>query len=1189
MLLILVSAVLGTAFAPPARATVNVDQGPLIIQRPQPPNIVLMLDDSGSMAWDYMPDLCYLHGVTCDSNNYYVYSIDNDAMRDANNNGVYYNPSVTYDLPPRADGSSYPNSPGLGNAYKDGFRNLTGVDVTTYSSPGLAGYFDYYTRFTSTITYAPTQVCRSGDILVTSGNYAGMCAHTDTSNTTSYYAPTLVCNGSDTLNTSGQCQGTRYIFLFTYTTGPAAGPYVRHYVGKSQSDCAVAPAGTCDYSAATQQNVANWFSYYRTRMLMAKSGLMNSFSRIDPLFRIGYGSIHGNNNVGLGASVVDSVQKFGDGSSGTQRASFWSWLISEYPSYGTPLRKALQAVGEYYTTSQPWLTDPSDSTSGELACRQSYTILTTDGFWNGSSPNVGNVDGSNGTRISGPNGQNYTYTAAQPYADGQGDTLADVAMKYWVTDLRPNTSNEVPTNNEDPAFWQHMSTFTLGLGFTPVGISPAGTTIEDIFNWAKGGAAISGFSWPVPSPDSINNIADLAHAAVDGHGGFYSATTPQAFTSGLQDALKRAAERVGTGASLAANSTELKTGTVAYQANYYTGKWKGDLKALAVNATTGAIATNPTWTAANALPAWGSRNIWTYNPTASNNSQFTPFNSLSNLSTAEVAALGTNATDQQNMLNYLRGDPSNEQKNNGTYRNRDTALGDIVDSQPVYVGAPDPNQFYGENFTGEADYGLFATNNETRTAQIYVAANDGMLHAFDAATGVENFAFLPASVLKSNLAQLADPNYGVTTAVPHQYFNDGELTIADAYINRAWHSVLVGTTGRGPARTVYALDVTDPANITLLWERSAGDGQTNSDYIGEMTGKPVIAQTADGTWSVLVGNGYNSSQNKAALLQFDLATGDLTVHATDSSTDNGLAAPVAWIDTTSNGVSTEAYAGDLHGNVWSFDLGSSTSRGTSLFIAKDGSGNPQPITAGMLAGKDPSTGNVWLFFGTGRYLSSGDLTDTSTQSWYGIIVQSATTSLVSNLGSGRSALVQRQIIAQTAGDPTASPPILPARVVTPLPNPSDMTGKSGWYMDLLTPVNSGTSTSYTAQGERMVTANQFEGNLLLGTTRIPQASDLCNPSGSGFIMAVDPFTGTNPPSSFFDINGNGQINSGDNVTVNGTTYAASGVGFNSLPNNPIFVGGSMLVSFDNGSTGSINTSSSTGSLQRVSWRELINQ
>jgi type IV pilus assembly protein PilY1 len=262
----------------------------------------------------------------------------------------------------------------------------------------------------------------------------------------------------------------------------------------------------------------------------------------------------------------------------------------------------------------------------------------------------------------------------------------------------------------------------------------------------------------------------------------------------------------------------------------------------------------------------------------------------------------------------------------------------------------------------------------------------------------------------------------------------------------------------------------------------------------------------------------------------------------------------------------------------------------------------------MLVGKNPATHDLWLFFGTGQYLSSGDLATTTTQSWYGLIVQSTTSGLAADGTNtvGLSNLKQRFIVAETPGTAAVlntngtvkTPAIAPARAVTPMPTPSDMTGKSGWYMNLLSPTST-TATDGTvtyaydaaneiAQGERIVTPSQFQGNQLLATTRIPQVTDLCNPSGRGWIMAVDPFTGTNPASSFFDLNGDGQINQpADWIMVGGKAVATSGIGFSSLPNNPIFMGGSMLVSFDNGNATSIMTSGTSNTLQRVSWRELI--
>ncbi|WP_426689339.1 PilC/PilY family type IV pilus protein [Rhodanobacter ginsengiterrae] len=1259
---------LGAVYTP-ALAAVKVDQAPLIIQRSLPPNVVLMLDDSGSMDWDYMPDWGYLPDTT------------DDGLRNASLNGVYYSPNTTYSPPPKADGTSYAASPSLTSAFKDGFRDTSKVDITTFSGGNTyyARNFPYYTMFTI-VTYPTydatknyTYTCPSGY-----GTYnTTQCKKLFSPNKNQIVDATATfssysCNSGDSLSGS-TCTSTVYTnkYYFTYTTGTAN---TQHYVGVANS-CALLPSASkavCDDSATAQQNVANWFSYYRTRMLMAKSGLMNSFSTLDTTFRVGFGSINGNNDSGLpsdtatfNSQTIAEVAPFGNQYAATQKTNFWNWLKDEYPGSGTPLPSALDAVGQYYQTDQPWKgmeSDPDYTTaaaSKQLACRQSYTILTTDGFWNGSlPPSIGDVDGTAGTKITGSNSQTYTYSPAAPYQDGvpvtttstqnfsknglssadcqasfnaaQGasnysytaatrfssskctykytqtstvaasysDTLADFAMKYWATDLRSDMDNEVPPNAEDPAFWQHMSTFTLGLGFSPLyADQKTAIPMDQVFAWANGDSskAISGFVWPKPKADSINNIADLAHAAVDGHGGFYSANSPDAFANGLKEALKRAAERVGTGASLAANSTQLQTGTVAYQANYWTAKWKGDLKALAVDSTTGAIATSPDWTASTKLPTAASRNIKTYNPAAAAGSQFVDFkmsgSTLPSLSTAQHTALSSvagTATTEADLINYLRGDSAKEQSNKGSYRNRDIAIGDIVNSQPVYAGAPNANQFYTEAFTGSSTFSQFASDKAGRAGTIYVAANDGMLHGFDAATGAENFAYLPGAVITAGVSALASVDYGGT--VDHGFFNDGELTISDVYIGSTpgWKTVLVGTTGRGVAKTVYALDITDPASVKFLWERSAGDGNTadgNSGYIGQMTGKPVIAQTANGTWSVLIGNGYNSAQGKSALLQFDLATGTLHVHATTDT--SGLAAPAVWMDPSGNGVSTLAYAGDANGHVWSFALNTSTgtdatatpdSAGVNLFTAKDKDGNAQPITAGMLAGKDPATGNTWVFFGTGQYLTTTDLSNLNTQSWYGLIVQSGTSGLAVTSASTRADnLVKRSITAEVGN----------GRTVTTLAQAAAdsvaITGKSGWYIDLLSPT--GTAGAAVQQGERMVTPNQFQGNLLLGTTRIPKATDPCNPSGSGWIMALDPFTGTNPTANFFDRNADGKIDSSDSVS--GTP--AAGIGFSSLPNNPIFVGSTMLTSFDNGSTSSIKTSSSTGNIQRVSWRELITQ
>ncbi|MES2491525.1 MAG: PilC/PilY family type IV pilus protein [Pseudomonadota bacterium] len=812
-----------------------------------------------------------------------------------------------------------------------------------------------------------------------------------------------------------------------------------------------------------------------------------------------------------------------------------------------------------------------------------------------------------------------TWRAFTEYTDSNAGRGNVAGLAYWghLNDIRADVPNSDITNTTTGAKrGQTVSTYWVDVVERN---DLFAKTTNQYYNATKfGGYSIPIDDWGVDGNATRHDATWFANnqglwssatqnvKTVTGLGGtgdfflpnnMYLANNGQKMINGLNSAFQKISEAVtGSGASLAANSTQLNSGTTTYQALYFSGTWTGNLKAFAVKSN-GSINSAQLWSAVDSMPAHTARTI----KTTTDGTTAVDFKTAITDATLR-AQLGADGTAQDNMINYLRGDSSKEVKNiGGTFRNRATALGDIIDSQPVFVGAPDPNIFYGKTFTGSGTYAAFASANTARSKRVWVAANDGMLHAFNAecaikttldgctavaspapVAGAETFAYLPKAVITSTgaaaIKNLADPQYGTSISVPHQYLNDGELTVADVYYGSAWHSVLVGTTGRGAAKAIYAIDVTSPTAPTLLWERSAGGAAFDGDssdatkYIGQMVGKPIIAQTANGVWSVLIANGFNSAKNSAALLQFDINDGDLTVHTTDDTkVNNALAVPAVWIDNPTNGISTDAYAGDLLGNVWHFDLSATNS--TVIFTAKDSASNAQPITAGMLIGRDPVTSNVWLFFGTGRYLTQADLKDKSEQTWYGIIVQG--TNPVSS-STTRSSLTERVIAGETVGSSTA----LPARGITD-PVGGDMAGKSGWYMDLMV----GTA----AKGERMVTPNQFQGSLLLGTTRIPVSADPCNPSGSGWIMAINPFTGAPPSSSFFDINNSGTIDNSDKITINGVDYVAAGVGFAHAPNNPIFVGKVMLISFDDASTHGYQTAGTVGILRRLTWREMVTQ
>lgn len=1122
------------------QAGVAVDQSPLIVTKPLPPNIMFIYDDSGSMDWTYLPDNAP--------------RINTVNGRDASKNYQYYDPRVEYEVPPRADGSLYP-TPNFPQGYRNPFNSTTSDTIVSQSSISER-------------------------------------------------------------KSTGSIFNRVYYYAFRYTDPVNKQTY---YVAE---DCSQF-GSRCTTDPDVQQNVANWYSYYRIRDLAAKSGILSAFVGLDPEYRVGFGSINNRgssyivNNVNRSfvreGKRLAGVERFGSideasSGAGVQREKFWGWMEAVYPSGGTPLRQSLQAAGEYYKSeNHPWeggYDKGGNYDSNQYSCRQSYTLLMTDGYWNGSSPSVGNVDDSDGSVITSADGLNsYQYQPRKPFSDNRSNMLADVAMAYWKRDLRPNMANDVPVTGSDPAFWQHMTTFTIGLGVEPNLSNDGGGSMADIFSWARtgqsGGINETAFNW------GNDKIADLAHTAVNGHGGFYSAGDPQAFAEGMRNALASIDNATGAGDSATLSDGEVVTGgTLMYAASYVTGEWSGALKAHEYSETSGEFDTEA-WSASENFPAAADRNIWTHDA----DGVAKPFQSGS-LSESQRNALTANIgttfhVSAADIVAYLRGERDYEDSGTtplgGTLRKRATLLGDIVSSTPVHVGPPpseyDSFRFADQGFDGLDEYNAFVESHEARTEMLYVAANDGMLHAFEAGTGVEKFAFIPGALLSASgdasLARLANPRYGLYSEVdgrqpvPHQYYNDGEMATQNVYLDDEWKTILVGTTGRGATRTVYALDITDPdvladpatAGNAILWERSAGDGASNDDWIGQSLGRPTLWQVKDGSgskWVALVGNGPNSPKDRSALLQFDLADGSLEVYTTNSESSNGLA-PLTGVSTDpGEGLADYAFAGDLQGNVWQFDLDAAGGSGSLIFRARGPNGQKQPITARMNATKNPDDGSIWVFFGTGKYLSAEDVDNTSVQTWYGLRAQTKGSGKSSSDGTtGRSDLVERSIVAEQAvGDVTARATSEGSR------SELDVNDKVGWYMDLISP-------EHGEEGERILYVSQLVGSYLYVNTTIPKAGDPCDTLPPGASMIVDPFSGANPGQPFMDVSGDGDFDTIGDLPVSGvvsrigasgaSTFAKDPEG-NILGINPDLGGGIReMPSLDFGST----------SAEQLNWHELV--
>lgn len=446
---------------------------------------------------------------------------------------------------------------------------------------------------------------------------------------------------------------------------------------------------------------------------------------------------------------------------------------------------------------------------------------------------------------------------------------------------------------------------------------------------------------------------------------YYYAVNPAELVTAVETLFEGMA---GTGAagSVATNSTRSSTDTFVYQAVFKADDWSGDVKAFTIN--NGVLSGNSAWEAAAKIAAPGNRQIYT-----SNGSEIRPF---------QWSSL---TPDQQNLLNadddlgpqrvdWLRGASVA-----GLRERKNGVMGNIVNSDPVYFGARDSGFSRLTASHGGGSYAGYASSKEHEI--LYVQANDGKLHALDANNGNEIFAYVPNGIYHK-LTKVTAPNYGKSHN-PHHYILDGQITVSDVYMG-GWKTILVAGFGAG-AEGAYALDVTNPMAPKLIHEFAGAD-------IGNVMGKPAVVPLPSGKWAIVFGNGYKEGGgNRAKLIVAELGSNsvdNLYVMDTGAGGDNGLAEPEFTIN--SDWTVGYAYAGDLLGNMWKFDLSKLDDNGVSKLFQAEG----QAITAAPTLGinpfkRDEETGveATMVYFGTGRYMSIGDilnLEDAATQSFYGI-------------------------------------------------------------------------------------------------------------------------------------------------------------------------------------------------------------
>lgn len=817
-------------------------------------------------------------------------------------------------------------------------------------------------------------------------------------------------------------------------------------------------------------------------------------------------------------------------------------------TWGTPLAGMVRSAGDYFANRNTSFSTPITDRS----CQRQFVIVATDG-----DPNYSQT------------GYRYTSSAEltnRKNADGSWSySTANTEVVDEIRKLRAlQVSNHASMNGT-----YDVRTYIVGMG----------SALENE-------ASVAGMNRMA----SVGGT-DQAYLATD------RATLSAAFaqiTADIQD-------RTAASAGVAISTGAWKSGTQVFQARFNTGDWSGELRALDM-LSSGALATTPTWEAGQrlGLKNWNTgRQILTYRAASALGSRGVPFRwpanaaapGASEIPLTLVAALNRNGagvvdTHGALRLNYLRGDASRELRRcpactaPSAFRNRPTTvLGDIVNSTPLLVTSG------GRFVRDSAEAAAYDTFRRARAAMapvVYVGANDGQLHAFDARTGDELFAYVPGLVA-DRLAALPEAGY------THQYSVDGPLAAGDVHYAGSWKTLLVGTAGAG-AKGLYALDISDPANFTeatasrvARWEI---DGSDTS--VGHILQQPLIAKARNGRWMVFSGNGLNSSAGVAQLLAIDAETGAVSRISTGTghaAQPNGLLGLTA-ISTAGDGVVDIIYAGDQQGRLWKFDLSASDPLGWKVAYGPAAAPKPlfsaasgQAITARPDVTPHPAGGYL-VSFGTGSYLSRDDLGTTTTQSLYGIRDSGTTVSA--------NELVSQSVLGtQTGGDGrtyrfstyAVGRPSTLFSGDDQITEAAFRTGKKGWRLDL------------PASGERIVTEVLIRAGKVIVSTLIP-SSDPCAYGGDGWVMELDAITGNRADSPALDTNGDNRVDAADRLTLSGQLAHVSGVRVGGIPSAPSIVRASdralddKIVNTSSGTTVRIRESGITATSGRSSWEHL---
>ena len=543
-------------------------------------------------------------------------------------------------------------------------------------------------------------------------------------------------------------------------------------------------------------------------------------------------------------------------------------------------------------------------------------------------------------------------------------------------------------------------------------------------------------------------------------------------------------------------------------------------------------------------------------------------------------------------------DPSEVLWLRGVGNNR--RLGPIVRSQPVFVGRPlAAGRSRAPYPTALGDrYADFADSFRRRRELVYVGANDGMLHAFDAGSGTEVFAYVPN--------KLIDGGQGFATRLdarlrePDSFHPLVDLTptVEDVFMRpranaerKAWRTLLVGGLGAG-GKGYFALDVTDPdasfrsaqqAADAVLWEFTdmddaypmAADGQPLANADGSQVRGPhgglikdlgyalsqarlgmSNAEGADGEkeWVALFGNGPGSTAQSATLFVLFVDRGfdgwaadefrklsSLRPGVPGEAAPNGLGEP-ALVDLDLNGTIDRAYAGDLQGNLHRFDLSDKSPSNWSaavVFQARSAEDDaaPLPIAARPHVFKHPRKAGFMVVFGTGLDAGAEDEASADVQSLFGIWDADDGAERGSGAVVSQASLVRQRMTNVRGGrDALFERQRIVSRQAVRYRRPA--AGRSavlGWRLDFDAPRLGASSGAAEHPGERAHGRLLVWDGLLFVTTALPGAADAQGVLGG--VLPISVMTGGSPSRPVLDLNGDGELNDKDLATVDGHAYA----------------------------------------------------